>query len=168
MEITKSSTWSSYGSGSWFWIDHCASTVDIPEYGRDGRIQRAHKRDRPSGIDTVKRQETRNSWRDCSWHYAQSGNIHTCVQGRIHSRPQNGKGLLSQPRQDSNIGSCAHTPRRSPLRQAPYMVKMFLSTSFSLEVILLCETTYSLPENQLCQNSPVVSKNVLIMLKKTI
>ena len=39
------------------------------------------------GNDTVNRQETRNSWRNCSWHCAQSGNIHTCVQGRLHSRP---------------------------------------------------------------------------------
>ena len=71
-----------------------------------------------SGNDTMNRQETRNSWRDCSWHCAQSGNIHTCVQGRIHSRPQNRKGLLMQPRQDSNMVSRAHTLGRSPLRQA--------------------------------------------------
>ena len=47
MELPGIDMWSIYGSGSWFWIDYGASNVEIPEYGRDGRGQRAHKRDRP-------------------------------------------------------------------------------------------------------------------------
>ena len=97
--IPGTDMWSIYRSESWFWTDHGASTVRIPEYGRDGRDQRAHERDQSPRNDTVNRQETRNSWKDCSWHCAQSGYLHMCVQGRIHYRPQNGKGLLSQPRQ---------------------------------------------------------------------
>ena len=39
--------WSMNGSESWFQTDHGASTVGIPEYGRDGRDQRAHEWDQP-------------------------------------------------------------------------------------------------------------------------
>ena len=58
--------WSIYSSESWFWTDHGASSVGIPEYGHDGRGQRAHGRGRPSRNDTVNQQETRNSWKNAA------------------------------------------------------------------------------------------------------
>ena len=52
MRLPGTDMWSINGSESWFRTDHGASTVGILEYGRDGRDQRAHGRDQPSGNDT--------------------------------------------------------------------------------------------------------------------
>ena len=73
----------------------------------------------------MNQQETRNNWRDCSWYCAQSGNIHTCVQGRIHSRCQNGKGLLTQSQQDSNMASRTHTSHARAFAPAPRAISYF-------------------------------------------
>ena len=83
--------WSVYCSGRWFRTENGASTVGTSEYETLRQTPACAQQNRPSGNDTVNRQETRNSWKDCSWHCVQSGNIHTCVQGRIPYRHQNGK-----------------------------------------------------------------------------
>ena len=98
--------WSIYGSGSLFWTDHGDSTVEIPEYERNGRSQREHEQNPPPGNDTINRQEMSNSWKDCSWHCAQSGNF-THMRPGTHSflGAKKERPAVAQPRQGFEHGA---------------------------------------------------------------